>query len=218
MFTGIVQCMGIVTDVRQHAGGVRLRIESAHVAKKSHPGDSISVSGVCLTVAAMAGDCLDFDIIRETLEKTNLGRLRTGDAVNLEPSLRAGDGLDGHFVQGHVDGTAVVDRVVADDSQHVVWLRPQPHLQPYIIPKGSITVEGVSLTIAGTDADLFSIALIPTTLTVTTLARLRPGDPVNLESDIMVRTVVHYLQRLLGSEPAQLEELLSGALRMQVVP
>lgn len=227
MFTGIVQCMGVVADLRQRAGGVRLTIESGELAPHAKTGDSICVSGVCLTVAALAPDRFEFDVIRETLDKTMLGTLGVGDRVNLEPSLRAGDRLDGHFVQGHIDGTAVVERVIATAQEYVIWLRPQQHLRPYIIPKGSIAVDGVSLTVAGLDADMFSIALIPTTLERTTLAHRQSGDTVNIESDMMVRTVVQYLQRLLGPvddegkaaplDLASLREAVFGSLQSQGV-
>lgn len=198
MFTGIVQGIGAVVDVRKHAG-VRLLVEAGPLAAQAKPGYSICVSGVCLTVAELSHRRLEFDVIRETLDKTMLGRLRTGDRVNLEPSLRAGDRLDGHFVQGHVDGTAMVQRIIANKAEHVVWLRPQEQLLAYIIPKGSIAIDGVSLTVAAIESDHFSVALIPTTLERTTLARLQPGDIVNVESDMMVRTVVHCLHRLLGN-------------------
>ncbi len=229
MFTGIVQCMGVVADVRVHAGGVRLLVEAGELTRHAQTGDSICVSGVCLTVAALTPNQFEFDVIRETLDKTMLGKLRGGDRVNLEPSLRAGDRLDGHFVQGHVDGTATVQRVVANPEEHVLWLRPQQHLIPYIIPKGSIAVDGVSLTVAAIESDLFSVALIPTTLERTTLAGLQAGDTVNIESDMMVRTMIHYLQRLLGpvddgenaATPFSLRairDVVLGSLQTQGVP
>lgn len=196
MFTGIVQAMGTLADVERHAGGLRLLVKSAPACIDAHIGDSICVSGVCLTVAGIDADVLVFDVVQETLARTNLGRLGPQDRVNLERSLRVGDGLDGHMVQGHVDGTAKVDRVSTSNEQHVVWLHPQPHLQPYVIPKGSIALDGVSLTIAEIAGDTFSVALIPTTLEKTTLAGWRTGDVVNVESDMMVRTIVACLERL----------------------
>jgi riboflavin synthase len=199
MFTGIVQDVGKVADVRKHAGGARLLVEAGSLASQAKPGDSICVSGVCLTVADLSPGRFEFDVIRETLEKTTLGRLRNRDQVNLEPSLRANDRLDGHFVQGHVDGTATVQRVIASESEHVVWLRPPEPLLSYIIPKGSIAIDGVSLTVAAIESGAFSVALTPTTLERTTLAHLQAGDMVNIESDMMVRTVVHCLHRLIGN-------------------
>jgi len=196
MFTGIIECAGAIVQSRQTAGGRRLCVRVGPIAHESKLGDSVCVSGVCLTVAHLSDDRLEFDVIRETLDKTTLGQKRPGDRVNLERSLRVGDRLDGHFVQGHVDGTAEVDRVLASPREHVVFLRPQSHLVPYIIPKGSITVDGVSLTIAEVAASAFSIALIPTTLERTTLGDLRAGQRVNLESDIIARTIVHSLNQL----------------------
>jgi riboflavin synthase len=229
MFTGIVQCMGVIAEVREHTAGVRLFLEAGELSRLAKTGDSICVSGVCLTVAALTPDQFEFDVIRETLDRTMLGKLRSGNRVNLEPSLRAGDRLDGHFVQGHVDGTATVQRVIATAVEQVLWLCPQQHLLPYIIPKGSIAVDGVSLTVAAIEAELFSVALIPTTLERTTLAGLQTGDTVNIESDMMVRTLVHYLQRFLvpvddGASGATsfslgaLREIISGSLQTQGVP
>jgi riboflavin synthase len=215
MFTGIVQSVGVVADVRRHPGGVRLLVEAGPLTQQAKPGDSICVSGVCLTVADLAPGRFEFDVIRETLDKTTLGRVRNGDPVNLEPSLRAGDRLDGHFVQGHVDGTATVERVIAGPAEHVVWLRPQAPLQSYIIPKGSIAIDGVSLTVAAIESGAFGVALIPTTLERTTLASLQPGDRVNIESDMMVRTIVHYLQRMLGSVD---ETLMAAAPQFSLDP
>ncbi len=157
----------------------------------SEPGASICVSGVCLTVVRTADESLEFDVITETLERSTLGSKRVGDRVNLERSLRVGDRLDGHFVQGHVDGTAAVDRIQESTREHVMWLRPEPSLAPYLVPKGSVAVDGVSLTIAAVAGGAFSIALIPTTLERTTLSSLTAGDRVNVESDIITRTIVY---------------------------
>lgn len=219
MFTGIVQRTGVISDVRRHAGGMRLRIEAGEISRHATLGDSISVGGVCLTVADVKGGHVEFDVIRETLEKTTLGGLQSGDRVNLEPSLRIGDRLDGHFVQGHVDGTATVHRIVANENEYVVWLAPQEHLISYIVPKGSIAIDGVSLTVAAIDNGRFSVALIPTTLDRTTLGRLKSGDAVNIESDVMVRTIVYYLQQLVGSADGEPfgARLSSSALRDRVL-
>jgi len=182
---------------------MRLSIETEAIVGHAKTGDSICVSGVCLTVAAISGSRLDFDVVAETLEKTTLGQLQVEKLVNLEPALRAGDRLDGHFVQGHVDGTAKVEHVNTSEVEQVLWLRPDHHLLSYIIPKGSVAVDGVSLTVAALKNSAFSVALIPTTLQRTTLGMLRVGDRVNIESDVMVRTVVHYLQQVRASEAFQ---------------
>ena len=196
MFTGIVEHTGTITDTRSVPGGKRLRIDAGPLAAQCAPGASVCVSGVCLTVTDIDPPNLDFDVITETLEKSTLGMKQTGDSVNLELSLRVGDRLDGHFVQGHVDGTASVERVDSSSEEYVVWLNPQPHLRRYIIPKGSVSVDGVSLTIANVEGNNFSVALIPTTLQHTTLSSLSPGDPVNIESDIIARTILHHLLEL----------------------
>ena len=208
MFTGIIERVGVIAHTRQTAGGRRLCIRVGPSAAECALGDSICVNGVCLTVASRSADLLEFDVIRETLDKTTLGRLRAGRRVNIERSLRLGDRLDGHFVQGHVDGAASVDRVLASPHEHVVWLRPQPHLTPYIVAKGSIAIDGVSLTIAETTGGTFSVALIPSTLERTTLGELHPGDRVNLETDIITRTIVHRLDQLAG--PSELRAQARG--------
>ncbi len=207
MFTGIIESAGRITDTREVSGGRRLCVETPSWAGDGKPGDSIAVSGVCLTVAAIGGRIVEFDVIQETLDRTTLGSKRTGDRVNLERSLRAGDRLDGHFVQGHVDGTARVERVQKSPREHVVWLAPDAHLRPYIIPKGSVALDGVSLTIANVAATSFSVALIPTTLERTTFAELAAGDVLNVESDILTRTIVHHLSSMTASSGLTLESL-----------
>ena len=207
MFTGIVEHVGVVAGARAVPGGRRLRIDAGPVAADCALGASVCVSGVCLTVAEVAGQSLDFDVVSETIERSTLGSRRVGDHVNLERALRVGDRLDGHFVQGHVDATAAVDRVRASSSEHVIWLRPDPSLMPYIVPKGSVAVDGVSLTIAALGGEAFSVALIPTTLTRTTLSSLTAGDMVNIETDIITRAVVHRLSAMSGSTGLTLDAL-----------
>lgn len=192
MFTGIVECVGTIAQPRPVPGGRRLRIDVPW-AGECQLGASVSVSGVCLTIAAVDARSLEFDVVAETIDKSTLGSKRVGDRVNLERSLRAGDRLDGHFVQGHVDGTATVEGVQSSAKEWVTRLEPQPQLLPYIIPKGSIAIDGVSLTVAALDGATFSVALIPTTLEQTTLSSLKAGDRVNVESDIIARTIVHHL-------------------------
>lgn len=196
MFTGIVERTGTITSTRQQAGGRELRIDAGPIARDCILGASVCLSGVCLTVTHIDSDQLTFDVITETLCKTTLGNKRVGDMVNLERSLSVGDRLDGHFVQGHIDGKAVVDRIHRSAQEHVVWLRADTAVQPYLIPKGSVAVDGVSLTIAAVEKGTFSIALIPTTLDRTTLSSLTAGDAVNIESDIITRTIVHRLEEM----------------------
>ncbi len=199
MFTGIVERVGAIRDTRPVPGGRRLRVDVGPMAGECAIGASLCVSGVCLTVSGVSGETLDFDVIAETLDGSTLGSKRIGDRVNLERSLRLTDRLDGHFVQGHVDGKAVVDRVLSSSREHVIWMRPDPSLMSYIVPKGSVAVDGVSLTIAAVKSGAFSIALIPTTLERTTLSSLTTGDPVNIETDIITRTVVHRLSAMSAS-------------------
>jgi riboflavin synthase len=193
MFTGIVEHVGTVASVAATPGGRRLAIDVGPMAAECALGASVAVSGVCLTVAAAKPPILEFDVITETLDRSTLGGLTRGGRVNLERSLRVGDRLDGHFVQGHVDGRAAVTGVLQSPKEWVVSLRPEDHLRPYIVPKGSITLDGVSLTIAAVEGDVFTVALIPTTLERTTLGGLVVRDAVNVESDIVARTVVHWL-------------------------
>lgn len=193
LFTGIIEQTGEIVESRVVPGGRRLRIQAGDVARDCQRGASICVSGVCLTVVEARNGSLEFDVIQETLARSSLGVKQAGDFVNLERSLRVGDRLDGHFVQGHVDGTATVTRVEATSREHVVWFKPQDALMPYVVPKGSIALDGVSLTIASGNRGQFSVALIPTTLERTTLGSLRAGHIVNVESDIIVRTIIHRL-------------------------
>jgi len=199
--------MGTVIATESVAGGRRLRVDVGPVASGSKHGDSICINGVCLTVTGINENVVAFDVIRETLDKTTLGRKTSGDRVNIERSLRVGDRFDGHFVQGHVDGTATVGRIQASTSEHVVWLAPQAHLMPFMIPKGSVAIDGVSLTIAAVDGDRFSVALIPTTLDRTTFGAMKAGDTVNIESDIIARAIVHHLAGMQGAGGISLEAL-----------
>ena len=196
MFTGIVELTGTIRDTRVVAGGRRLHVDVGPVARECKNGDSVCVQGICLTVTSVMGDSLAFDVITETLQRTTLGRMHVGDRVNLERSLKVGDRLDGHFVQGHIDGTAAVMEVRHSDREYVIGLRPDEHLTPFMIPKGSVAIDGVSLTIAELRDGDFTVALIPTTLERTTLSGLAVGDLVNIESDIIIRTIVHQLAQV----------------------
>lgn len=221
MFTGIVELSGTVRDTRVVAGGRRLHVDAGAMARDCKNGDSVCVQGVCLTVAAvrtnsshhgsravvLPGESLEFDVITETLQRTTLGRKRVGDRVNLERSLKVGERLDGHFVQGHVDGTAVVTELRRSSREYVIALRPDEHLMPYLVPKGSVAIDGVSLTIAEVRNGDFTVALIPTTLERTTLAALAVGDLVNIESDIITRTIVHRLAQMTDAGRLTLDAL-----------
>lgn len=210
MFTGIVETTGVIIASRIVPGGRRLAIRPAAWGGECLLGASVCVSGVCLTVAESSLPNLEFDVIRETLQRTTLGRKRVGELVNVERSLRVGDRVDGHFVQGHIEGKATVESVIATDHEYVIRLRPEPQLRPYLIPKGSVAVDGVSLTLADVDEHTFSVALIPTTLDRTTLGSLREGDGVNIETDLLARAVVHQLN-LLGHREGLTLDILREA-------
>ena len=193
MFTGIIRERGRVTGVDRGASAVRLRLEAPQTAAQVAIGDSVAVNGVCLTAVAVEDGTLAFDAVPETLRRSSLGRLESGDEVNVEPALRVGEALGGHYVQGHVDGVGHVRSVATDGEDVVVWLDAAPELLRYLVEKGSITLEGVSLTVAAVDDRGFSVALIPHTLAETTLDGLAAGDPVNLEVDVLAK----YVERLL---------------------
>ncbi len=161
------------------------------------PGSSIAIDGVCLTVTKIAGHTACFDVVAETLRRSTLGELRPGSRVNLQKSLRVGDRVDGHFVQGHVDAIGTVSRVESTQAESKWWIRIEADAMPCIVPKGSIAIDGISLTIANVQRDEFSVALIPTTLSRTTIGTKQVGARVNLETDIVARTVVHQLKAIM---------------------
>lgn len=188
--------MGRVTEARPTPAGIRLTIDPAGWDHRPEPGESVAVGGCCLTVAGTGGT-LSFDVVAETLSKTVLGTLTAGSPVNLERSVRASDLMSGHVVQGHVDGVGTVERVQRAADWRV-WIRPPAPLMEYIVPKGSVCVDGVSLTIAGLGSGVFEVALIPVTLEKTTLRTLDAGSRVNLEADVIAKTVVHWLRQREG--------------------
>ncbi|HEY2309882.1 MAG TPA: riboflavin synthase [Gaiellaceae bacterium] len=185
MFTGIVLEVGTVAAF----DGSRLVVAAPETAADAHVGDSVSVAGVCLTVVGADQDRLAFDVVPETLSRTALGGMEPGDTLNLEPSLRVGDRLGGHVVQGHVDGVGRVRSVMPEGESRRVWVDAPQTVLASCIEKGSIAVDGVSLTVAAFDDDGFEVALIPHTLAVTTLGRLEPGDELNLEADVLGKVV-----------------------------
>ena len=194
MFTGIVRELGRVASIEGGAGGVRLELDAPATAPTVGLGDSVAVNGCCLTVVGSDGGRLAFDAVPETLRRTTLGALRPGDPVNVEPALRVGDPLGGHFVQGHVDGVGRVQSIEAEGDGLRAFVAAAPEILRYCVEKGSITVEGVSLTVAELADDAFAVALIPHTLAETTLSELAPGREVNLEVDLLAK----YAERLLG--------------------
>jgi riboflavin synthase len=201
VFTGLVEAIGTVRGVEAAGEKVRLRVDLGPVAAGARAGDSIAVDGTCLTlVAAPVGTEGAFDCVRETLDRTALGRLAPGVRVNLEGALRVGDRLGGHFVQGHVDGLGRVRGNGGPDGGWVLSVAAPPEVRPYLVPKGSVAVAGVSLTLASVDPEGFTVALVPHTLDATTLRGLVAGDPVNLEADVLAKWVRHLLEA--GGAPA----------------
>jgi riboflavin synthase len=194
MFTGIVRELGTVDAF----GGSRLVVAAPETAASARVGDSVAVAGVCLTVVANEDGRLAFDAVPETLSRTALGSLEPGDPVNVEPSLRVGDPLGGHVVQGHVDAVGRVRSVTSEGDGRRVWVDAPEAVVRYCIEKGSIAVDGVSLTVAAFDDDGFEVALIPHTLSVTTLGRLEPGNEVNLEADVLGKVVERLLSARLS--------------------
>jgi len=195
MFTGIVEHLGRATRVADVERGRRLTVDAGSLASGVEIGDSVAVNGVCLTVVAVDGTSLEFETIGETLDRTNLGRLEAGDPLNLERPMAATGRFDGHIVQGHVDGVGKIRSVGADGSGRRLWIDAPGSLLRYVVEKGSITVDGVSLTVSAVDGDGIEVALIPHTLEVTTLGVRQPGSVVNIEVDVLAK----YVERLLGA-------------------
>jgi len=221
MFTGIVQACGSVAGVEARPFGIRLVVDR-RAWSGYHPrdGDSVCVSGVCLTIAGFDDATLGFDVISETLDKTTLGQLVPGSVVNLEPAVTPSTPLGGHFVQGHVDGVGRITRAQSQGDESRITFEPLPQdngpndsLMDTIVHKGSIAVDGVSLTVASVGRSDFEVALIPTTLERTTLGRAKAGDHVNLETDMINKAVVHLLRRRSEGGAGEKSKLTMNALR-----
>jgi len=195
MFTGIIRHVGSIVHVRASSGGRRLTIDVGPLAEDLAAGDSVAVSGACLTVVGLARMAADFDVIGETLARSTLGQRKPGDPVNLERPVSAGGLLDGHIVQGHVDGVAEV-RSVRRGAERVVELAAETQLTDLMVPKGSVAVDGVSLTLVDVAERRFSVALIPATLAETTLGGLGAGALVNVETDVIGKYVLRYLRQM----------------------
>jgi riboflavin synthase len=192
MFTGIVQEAGQVKSIRPGKRSTELAIQPKTIGRGVRIGNSVAVNGTCLTVVKKTSGCLHFDVLNETLRRTNLGRLQPGSLVNLERPLRADAGLDGHFVQGHVDGTGRVKRFEREGKDYVLDIAAPASLMKYIVEKGSVAVDGISLTVAGVRKDWFRIWIIPHTRDITNLKTCKAGDTVNLEADILAK----YIEKL----------------------
>jgi riboflavin synthase len=195
MFTGLVEGQGVVREVLPEGAAVRLDLEMpAEFQSEVRLGESIALNGCCLTVVRFEGRLFSFQAGTETLSKTNLGTFKPGTLVNVERSLQVGARLGGHYVQGHVDGTGIVDRIEQDGEWTSMWFQVPQDLTLQMVKKGSIAVDGISLTLVNVESTRFSVALIPHTLAVTTLGQRQVGDTVNIETDILGK----YVQKLVG--------------------
>ena len=192
MFTGIVRELGTIVSADEHGGGRALVVRAPGVAASTSVGDSVSINGCCLTAESVDGEQVSFHAVSETLARTTLGQIQSNDRVNVEPAVRAGDPLGGHYVQGHVDGVGRVQSVEAEGEGLRVFVEAPDDVLRYCVEKGSVTVEGVSLTVAELAEEAFAVALVPHTLEATTLADLVPGREVNLEADVLAK----YVERL----------------------
>jgi riboflavin synthase len=203
MFTGIIEATGKVIGLTVSGSAGRLRVEMGAAAEGVRTGDSVSVDGACLTVARIGGRVAEFDVSAETLRVTTLGGLAAGGEVNLERPLRVGDRLGGHFVLGHVDGIGRIERLEAEAGQVALAVSASPEILSGLIPKGSIAVDGISLTLADLAPDRFSVAVIPHTLDHTTLRKKSAGDRVNLELDVIGKYVARFLSASRGGRGAE---------------
>jgi riboflavin synthase alpha subunit len=193
MFTGIVRERGRVVSLEGDAGGVRLLVEAPLSAARTRRGDSVAINGCCLTAIEIDAGRIAFDAVPETLRRTALAHLEPGADVNVEPALRAGDPLGGHYVQGHIDAVGRIRSVEHEGDGRRVWIEAPPEVIGLCVEKGAIAVDGVSLTVAELDGHAFAVALVPHTLSQTTLGAISPGDEVNLETDVLAK----YVERLL---------------------
>lgn len=197
MFTGIIEGIGMVTSISKSNSGaeVIIRVRLGKFGRGLKKGDSVCINGACLTATKLSRGEAEFEMVSETIRRTNLGQTKPGEMVNIERSLRVGDRLEGHFVLGHVDGTGVIDHIQKMSSETTIWIKLDERLTKSLAPKGSIAVDGVSLTLVGFEGDRVSVSLIPHTLKVTTLGMKRRGDRVNIETDILAKYVMTNLSK-----------------------
>ena len=210
MFTGLIEAVCIVKAVRRTGDTMILSVDLGSLADGCKIGDSIAINGVCLTITNLNGNTADFDVSTETITKSTLETLKPSSQVNIERSLKADGRFGGHFVQGHIDGTAVVKAVDKQAQFAEIKFAPEPELLDSMVPKGSVAVDGISLTIAGIDKDIFSVAIIPETLNKTALRKVKVGDKVNIETDIIVKTIKKQLEKILPQPQALTAEKLKG--------
>jgi riboflavin synthase len=200
MFTGLIEMLCTVKSARHTAGSMQLTVDLGELADETKVGDSIAINGVCLTVTQLTANVAGFDVSPETLKKSALNRLKVGSKVNVERAVKAGDRLGGHIVAGHIDGTAKIAAVQKQDNFWNIRFSASPELLDQMVVKGSVAVDGISLTIASLDKDSFSTAIIPETLKKTTLGKAKIGDSVNIETDIITKTVKKQLENMSGQQ------------------
>lgn len=193
MFTGIVEELGILREITRGAASARLRVAARRVLEDIRPGDSMAVNGVCLTVTTLNGESFTADVMAETLARTNLGKLVPGERVNLERALRLGDRLGGHLVTGHIDGVGILTESRKQGIAALLTISAPREVMRYVVKKGSVAIDGISLTVVDLSDSSFQVSLIPHTLEQTTLGRKGPGDAVNLEADILGKYVEKFL-------------------------
>lgn len=194
MFTGIIEEIGILSNIKRGTSSAQLTIRASKVLEDVHLGDSIATNGVCLTVTNFTSTDYTVDVMHETLNRSSLGTLQIGSKVNLERAMQAGGRFGGHIVSGHIDGTGTINRIQRDDNAIWYTIQAPPSIMHYIIEKGSITIDGISLTVASVTADSFQVSIIPHTASETTLSLRRIGDIVNLENDCIGKYVEKLLQ------------------------
>lgn len=193
MFTGIIEETGTIKKISRGSKSAKLRIEASKVLEGTNPGDSISTNGICLTVVEVDQNTFSVDVMAETLRKTNFGKLSIGSRVNLERALKLSDRLGGHLVSGHIDGLGVIGNIVTEDIARIISIKTASDMLRYIIPKGSIAIDGISLTVTYVDEHSFKVSIIPHTAAETSLLSKKIGDAVNLETDMIVK----YVEKLL---------------------
>jgi len=206
MFSGIIEEMGVVKSMTRQEGWIRLALYAEKVWRDCRKGDSLSVNGVCLSVTEVSEGRIGFDVMEETLARTDLGLLKNGEAVNLERALKAGERISGHFVTGHVDCLGKISAFVKRPARYVLEVTCPRDTKPYIAEKGSVAVSGVSLTVVRAESGRFSVHLVPQTLRTTSLAAKRPGEKVNVEFDIMTKYAALHSIKQRGIDESFLEE------------
>ena len=193
MFTGIIEGLGNIVrfdNKTSNRSAAKMKIKLGKIAKGLKIGDSVAINGVCLTAINISKDIAEFEMVGETIKKTNLGTLQSGNKVNIERSLKVGQRLEGHFVLGHVDGVGIISKIEKQPNQIKIWTKVPKELSKYIIKKGSVTVDGISLTVVDVLKDNFSVSIIPHTMKITNLSYKKAGDKVNIETDILGKYIL----------------------------